>query len=200
MILLVLSVPLVARYHSVTSVLEFERLVDSYPYSVACFAPTSEQEGEDLTKEDLKDTRRSFKELKDILQASASKHQFKKFLPKDIGFILVDATAKRAQALVDKYNITDMPVCYVFNYGEKNEEHVLTNPDSTKDILDLLSDAGGDDLKELIADRKEEENQERQETIARYYAYGGYYPYSWGYGFGGSSYWAQPYYGWNWLW
>ena len=196
-VLLVFSIPLAARYHTVTSSQEFERLSDGYNYSIACFAPSSEEKGEDLSSEDRKEIQKNYKELKDMLQAAATKHQFKKFLPKDIGFILVDARSKRSQDIIKDYAIDDMPICYAFNQGKIEKNYKVINPDSTKDIIDLLEKVGGQDLQNLLRDRKEEHSQQREEEIARYYAYGGYYPYGWGYGWGGSSYWARPYYGWD---
>lgn len=196
---LLLTVPLGAQFHRVASAQEFERLINKYAYSVACFAPASKQEGEDLTSDELKERKKSFKELVDIQQSAASKPEFKRFLSKDLGFIAVDVAAKRAQDLVKNYHISKTPVCHVFQEGALVKGSQLVNPTSTKDVVDLLEDNAGSDLQGLLADRKEQQSQDRQERIARYYAYGGYYPYAWGYGWGGSSYWARPYWGWGYL-
>ncbi|MBI2345096.1 hypothetical protein HYV10_03425 [Candidatus Dependentiae bacterium] len=193
---LLLTVPLAARYHRVTSSQEFARLVDNYKYSVACFIPDARQGGQDLSFQDLKDHKKYLRSISSMLQAAASKPEFKRFLPKDIGFIAVNVAAKRAQNLVKDYQVGHDPVCYAFNEGARDRNSRVTDPSSTKDLTQLLEDSAGDDLEKLLIERKDEQNQERQERIARYYAYGGFYPYGWGYSWGGSSYWAQPYWGW----
>ena len=193
---LMFTASLSARYHRVTSAQEFEKLVDNYGYCVACFAQGSKQKGEDIAADDLKDRKRSFKEVQQLLQAAASKPDFKRFLSKDVGFIAVDVTAKRAQDLVGNYHISQEPVCYVFQEGAQDTASKVVHPTSTKDVINVLEKSAGDNLEKLLTERKEEKNEERQERIARYYAYGGYYPYGWGYGWGGSSYWYRPYWGW----
>lgn len=200
LMLLVIATPLAARYHKVFRLPDFQKIVDGYEYSVACFAPGSKQHGEDLDPRDLKDRQASFKDLQGMLQAAASKHEFKRFLSKDVGFIAVDVSSKYGQDFINDFYIHNTPVCYVFEQGEQDQKAQLVHPDSTKDIVDLLEDTVGKDLEHLLADRKEEQSQDRQERIAQFYAYGGYYPYGWGYGWGGSSYWYRPYWGWGYLW
>jgi len=196
LVTLLIAVPLGAKYHRATSAQEFEKLVDNYQYSVACFAQGSKQKGEDISSDELKGRQKSFKELQEMLQAAASKHEFKRFLSKDVGFIAVDVGAKRTQNLVEEYNVQQEPVCYAFQAGAQDKTSKKIDPTSTKDILNVLEESAGDDLENILRDRKEEQSEERQERMARYYAYGGYYPYGWGYAWGGSSYWARPYWGW----
>ncbi len=199
-ILMVAAVPITAKYHKVTSLSEFERLVDGYEYSVACFAPSSKQKGEDITSDDLKGRQKNFKNLQEMLRAAASKYDFKKFLSKDVGFIAVDVASKYGKDFVNNLNIDTTPVCYAFQEGAQDKDSKLVRPESTKDVVDLLEDTAGSELDYLLADRKEEYSQDRQERVAQFYAYGGYYPYGWGYGWGGSSYWHRPYWGWGYLW
>jgi hypothetical protein len=200
MILLVLAAPLSARYHKVTRLQDFEKLVDGYEYSVACFASSSKQKDENISPDLLKNRHKGFRNLQEMLQAAASKPDFKKFLPKDIGFIAVDVTAKHGQDFIKDFSVGQAPVCYVFEEGAQDKGSRLVRPESTKDLIDLLEETAGSDLDAILAERKEEKNQDRQERIAQYYAYGGFYPYGWGYGWGGSSYWGRPYWGWGYLW
>jgi hypothetical protein len=199
-ILMITAVPLTARYHKVTRLQEFEKLVDGYEYSVACFASSSKQKGEDISSDDLKNRQKKFRNLQEMLQSAASKPDFKKFLSKDIGFIAVDVTSKYGQDFIKDFYIGTMPICYAFQEGAQDKEAKLVHPKSTKDLVDLLEDTAGNELNNLLAERKEEKNQDRQERIAQYYAYGGFYPYGWGYGWGGSSYYYRPYWGWGYLW
>lgn len=200
MMLLVLAAPLSAKYHKVTSVSEFEKLVDGYEYSVACFASSSKQKGEDISPDDIKSRQKTFKNLQEMLRAAASKFDFKRFLSKDIGFIAVDVASKHGQDFIKKFHVGVAPICYSFQEGAQDKGAKLLHPESTKDVVDLLEDTAGSELDYLLADRKEQHSQDRQERVAAYYAYGGYYPYGWGYGWGGSSYWNRPYWGWGYLW
>lgn len=181
-IILIITTTISARYHKITSTHELQHLMNRYVYSVVCFDQVNN------------------KELEGVLQATASKYDFKRFLRKDLGFMFVNVGAKRTQDLISQYHITNQPVCYVFNYGAQDQDSKFLNPTSVKDLIDVLENSAGDDLAQLLQERKEEQSEEHQERVAAYYAYGGYYPYSWGNGWGGSSYWARPYWGWgNWL-
>lgn len=196
LIALMVAVPLAAKYHKVTSSQEFKRLVDNYRYSVACFIPDVKNDATVLDSEDLKERKKDIKSMQDSIQAAASKSDFRRFLSKDVGFIAVDVGSKRTQGLVDEFHVGQDVICYAFEEGAVNPNFKVTNPSSAKELIDLLEESGGKDLQELLLERKEEQTEDRQERIARYYAYGGYYPYGWGNAWGGSSYWARPYWGW----
>ena len=180
LIVLMVTAPLAAKYHKVTSSQEFKRLVDNYRYSVACFIPDAKQDDSLLDSEDIKERKKEFKSMQDSMQAAASKWDFKRFLSKDVGFIAVDVGSKRTQNLVDEFHIGQDAICHTFEEGAIQPKFKVVNPTSAKELIDLLQEAGGKELEQLLLERKEEQSEDRQERIARYYAYGGYYPYGWG--------------------
>jgi hypothetical protein len=77
-----------AKYHEVKSDVDFNKLINQYQYSVACFAPA---QGANDEKEDFKDLQNRVK--------AASKYDDFKLLKKDVGFLMVDTASKKAQDL-----------------------------------------------------------------------------------------------------
>ena len=148
---------------------------------------------EDLDRDELKDRKREFKSLEELLRSVSKNYDYKTFLSKDIGFIAVDVANKYSGDVISEYGLVQMPSCFIFEQGENTKQKVV-RPTTSKDLTRLLERVGGSDLKQLLEDRKAEYNQERQERIARYYAYGAYYPYGY-YGWGYGGYWGRSYYG-----
>jgi hypothetical protein len=183
-----------ARYHKVTRMSDFEKLVDVYEYSVVCFAPAGQMSEEDIDRDELKDRKKDFKFLENLLRSVSKNYDYKNFLDKDIGFIAVDVAGKYAGNVIAEYGLVQMPSCFIFDQGENTKQKVI-RPSSPKDLTRLLERVGGTDFQKLLADRKAEYSQERQERIARYYAYGAY-PYGygyWGWGWGYGPYWYGRY-------
>jgi hypothetical protein len=189
-----------ARYHKITRMSELDKLVDGYEYSVVCFAPATSLSDEYLDRDELKDRKKKFRGIEDILRSISKSRDYKNFLSKDVGFIAVDVAGKYAHDAIAEYGLVQMPSCFVFDQGENTGQKVV-RPSSSKDLTRLLERVGGADFKRLLAERKAESSQERQERIALYYSYGGYpYGYNWGYGYYGGPYGYGPYWGWYGCW
>jgi|GEM_PF-1167222 len=200
--LVVMSSSVVARYHIVKSSAALEDLVEKYAYSVVCFAPSGQLQGEDLDTDEKKERKRIFKSLQNVVKAASNQGVYKTYVSQDIGFLVVDVAAKRASLVADEYHVKDDPLCVVFEQGAPDTKTKVMRPAAPRDLIRLLEAEGGDDLKDLIDDRKQDAQMARQERIASYYAYGAAYPYGYGpYGYGGpyawSPYWRSPYVGWG---
>ncbi len=184
---LMMTIPLTAKYHGrVTSQQEFERLIDTYEYSLVCFASSGKYQQENIHVDDLKDRNKDFKNIQKIVHAAASNREFKKYLAKDVGFIMVNDAAKRLEPISNDLNIsTDQPTCYMFKQGVADTNSKLENPTSSYQIVDFIDEIAGDPLQKILEERKKEER------VPKYYPYGGFYLYPWGESWGGSSYWAR---------
>jgi hypothetical protein len=195
---MLVSMPLVARYHSVNSDKEFEKLVNQYPYAVVCFAPSSPlSKGQDRDEKD--DTKRDYKEIVRTLKAASNREAYHRYLNKDVGFLVVDVAAKKAHEVSQEYALSQFPICTVFQSGAVEKQFSSLRPTSSHDVLRLLEKSHGKALKERLKDRKDDERLKREERIANAYWYGnslygwGYpgYGYGWGYpgyGYGGYGY------------
>lgn len=181
-LIMFMSLPMTARFHVVKSARQLEKLVDEYEYSLVCFAPSGQIEGEDLDIEDKQGRKKEFRAVQDVVKAASVRPEYKKFLSKDVGFMVVDVTSKHAQNLAGEYGLQTAPTCFVFEQGAPNTSKKIMRPASVKDLTQLLEQEGGDALKKLLKERKEEANLIRQERISQNYAYATAYPYAWDYG------------------
>jgi hypothetical protein len=173
-----------ARYHKISRIQELDKLVDSYEYSVVCFASAGSLSGEDLDFDERKYRKKSFRTVEDILRSISKSYDYKNFLSKDVGFVAVDVAGKYGDDVIAQYGLVQMPSCFIFDQGENTGQKVI-RPTSSKDLTRLLERVAGNDLKSLLAQRKADASQERQERIAMYYSYGGPYRYGWRYGYYG---------------
>lgn len=182
LLLLILSfVSLDARYHTITSENSFENLVNKYPYSVVCFIP-SKPESKEVSKEEKRETRDDFRDLKTRLRSASESGKFKRYLQREFGFLLVDVASRRAQELDDELNLNKLPTCLLFKHGKPMMSYgQIFEPISKYSILKFVKKNFEDDLDSLIKDKKEEEQLKREERIASYQAYGRFgYPAGWG--------------------
>lgn len=194
--LLLVAVGLDARYHTVTSQKSFEDLINKYPYSVVCFVP-SKSDDKSLDREAKREIRDDFRGFKSRLRSAAESGKFKEYLNREVGFLLIDIAANRAEEIDDELGLDSFPTCLLFKHGKAMLGYAqIFNPISKHSILKLLEKHFEEDLQEIIKEKKEEEMLEREERIARYQAYGRFgYPYghyAWGYG----PYWHNPGFGW----
>lgn len=171
MLAIALPTVIVAKFQDVHNDAEFDRLLNQYQFSVVCFASAK---GAD----DQKD---AFKDLKNRMIAAAKRDDFK-LLRKDVGFLMVDSSSKKVQDLPHDYKISKFPICLIFQDGKMIESSIF-NPKSTSDIIKFLDKNVGNQLDDLVADRKENARLDREERIASYYQYA-------------SSPWVNPPYGW----
>lgn len=190
------TVSLTARYHQVSSDKSFEDLINKYPYAVVCFAHSGPEEGEKMDQEEKRELRKNFRDLRRRVKDAADSGDYKKYLRKDVGFLVIDSSSGRAQEIDDAFELNQFPTCMVFKNGKAHSymsKHAqIFNPISKSSIINLLEKNFEDELYDLVGERKEEEKQEREERLARYAASARY---GWGpYGYWGYSY---PYYGWG---
>lgn len=202
--MLVPSTLLMARYHEVSNGKKLHDLVDTYAYSVVCFAPSSQLNGESLDVTEKKDRKKIFKSLQTVVKAASQQSEYQKYASKDVGFILVDVASRQNSQIKSEYQVSEHnPFCVVFEQGAADMQSKIMRPATPRDIIQLLQQEGGQDLQDLIEDRKQDARLDRQERIASYYAYATAYPYATPYGYygpywgGWSPYWRSPYVGWG---
>jgi len=196
---MMMSLPLAARFHVVKSARHLEKLVEGYEYSVVCFAPSGQTEGEDLDRDDKKERKKEFHSVQNVVRAASQRSEYKRFLSKDVGFMMVDVASRQADDLSGEYGLSATPTCFVFEQGAPDKTKKIMRPAAVKDLTRLLEQEGGDALKNLLKDRKEQADLIRQERISQNYAYSAAYPYwgGYGYGWGGYGWSGRPYIGWG---
>ncbi len=184
-----------AKFHTVNRSEKLQNLIDEYAYSIVCMAPSKMSKDEQPSSQDRKRTTRTFSSIKSLVRSASQLRDFKNYLDKDIGFIVVDTASKDAQDLVQEYKVGTVPICIPFDQGAQSGAMVY-NPQSSKQLVDSLENMGGKDLQKILNQRREDVRLEKQERIAAYYAYANTYPYwGWGgyYGYGFYPYWQRPY-------
>ncbi len=192
MLLVLMNVSLVAKYHAVSSQKEFAKLLDKYPYAVVCFAPSGVMhDHEKLDSNEKQDVKSEFRSLQNTVKSASDSRNYKTYLQKDVGFLVVDVASRRVREVDEEYALKEFPTCLLFKDGQVNMMAQIMYPKSRYDILSLLEKRVGVELDKIIKDKKENERLERQERIAQYNAMSNYYPYG---GWGGS-YWGGPYWG-----
>jgi len=190
MFLALMNVCLVAKYHAVSSQKEFGKLLDKYPYAVVCFAPSGAmRDHEKLDSREKHDLKNEFRSLQNTVKSASDSRNYRTYLQKDVGFLVVDVASKRAREVDEEYALKEFPTCLLFKDGQVNMMAQIMYPKSRYDIISLLEKKVGAELDKIIKDKKEDERLERQERIAQYNAMSNYYyPY-------GGSYWGGPYWG-----
>lgn len=192
--LLLMAAPLAARYHSVGSGREFEKLIDQYPYAVVCFAPSGSMGQEKLESNEKRQVKDTFRSLESRVKSASEDRDFKRYLSKDVGFLVVDVASRRAHEVDEEYALKEFPTCLLFEQGKALSMTQIVKPTSKSDIISFLDKKIGDELDRMIKDRKDDERAEREERIARSIAYASYYPYG-GWGWGGYGGWGWGGYG-----
>ena len=197
-VLLLSSIPMVARYHVVSRDKVFDDLINKYEYAVVCFAP-SRVDSKEVDRDEKKEIVSEFRDLKKKLRSASDAESYKKYLQQEVGFLLVDTASGKVKELDEEFALDNMPSCLLFEQGQvifagKYDYAQIFEPVSKYSIISFLEKYFKYDFDAIVKDKKEEENQARQERIASYssYVYSGY-PYSCfscGYGYGG-----YPYYG-----
>lgn len=182
-IFLVAVLPIMAhaKYHLVRNDADFDRLINQYEYSVVCFAPAHGVDELKLDHDEKQKIKDEFQALQNRVKAAAGRDEFKTFLKKDVGFLVVDSSSKKTQDLPNDFAISKFPTCLVFKDGALVNSKVVA-PQSASDLIKLLQKSFGTQLDALIKERKEDDILDRQERIASYYSYGSsayaWYPYA----------------------
>ena len=171
------SLGMQAKYHTVKSDKDLETLTQKYQYCVVCFAPSGSAD---------------FKNVQNRLQAAAKRDSYQRLLSKDVGFLLVDTDAKKADGLAYDYKLSNLPSCLIFDSQLGLQNTVQASPKSATEIIKMLEKQFGKEIVTLKKDREEDLRARRDEQIASYYNYSGmsnwwypytYWPYSrWGSG------------------
>lgn len=184
---------LFGRYHAITGEKTFEKLINQYPYAVVCFAQSRPEKGGDISRDEAKQMREDFKELKIRAKSASDSGRYDKYLDKEVGFLVVDVAEGKAEEIDDQFALRAMPTCLLFKRGKAyttlGQYAQIFSPISKDSILSLLEKNVEDELDEIMDKKKEQERLDREERIERYKAYARY-PY-----YGG---WGYPYYGWGW--
>ena len=194
--LVLIAVQLDARYHMITSQKSFEDLVNRYPYAVVCFSP-SKSDDKSLDRDAKREVRDDFRALGGRLRSASKSDKFERYLRGKVGFLLIDTAANRAKEIDDELDLDAFPTCLLFKQGKAMLGYTqIFNPISKYSILSLLEKHFEEDFETLIAEKKKEEQLDREERIARYDAYARYgYPYGY-YGWGYGPHWHYPRFGW----
>lgn len=186
------------RYQMISSQRDFDEQINAYDFALACFVQ-SKYEDKQLRKEQLQRN----KELYSRMKAASVTGKYKKWLKREVGFLMIDISKKSLHDLVHDYQLQHLPQCLLFRQGEVVDSNGsvahLTDISSKRDILDFVDDYFGKALDDLVDQKKKEEQEERAERIARYNAYSRQYywnPYGgWGpyyYGPGAYYYYGYP--------
>lgn len=177
------SVLVQARYHKVTSSAHFDRLLDQYEYSIACFASRS-------ANSEL------FENIQNRLIAASKRDEFNTILKSDVGFLMVDASLPKLKDTIKDLENPKFP-CVITYHQDFTKRIWFGAPRTATDIISMLQASFARDLKNLIKDRRSDEWVFREEMLG-YYPYGGV-PYAWyPYAFYPYSRWGTAPYGTGW--
>lgn len=171
-----------ARFDWISSDREFFDRINQYPYAIVGFAESKED------GKRSKEKSAQMKKMRKLMQAAAVTGSYKTWLKKEVGFLMLDASDKFAQDLIQKYDLQEFPVFVLFEQGQIVEnQHGLEAVHgniSKLDMLDFIDIHFGKMLDQIVEDKKEIDRLEREERIARYHYYDRYYgwnPYAgWG--------------------
>jgi hypothetical protein len=187
-VFMMMSTLVQARFHKVQNSMQLQSLLQKYPYSIVCFAPSKQYENQRLLTEEKKQRKKDFLSMDRLLRAVSDYPDYKELLKNDVGFMMVDTSARSANDTVETYDLyRQMPICMVVQQGSIDTGVPKIRPACVRDLINVLDDVGGDDLQKLLHRRQEEATLDKEESIAQYYALNTGYP--WGYG---------PYWGLGW--
>lgn len=188
--MILLSQGLQARYHSVKNEEQFVDETNRYEFVVAGFIRGT-RGGKDLDKQLKKDIHL----LKDTIKSTSDTDPYRKLLRDEVGFLVVDVSRDSVEPLVEKYKIKsdEMPQFLLFKNGKvlnamSGELAKLVGFISKADLLEFIDDYFGKNFDEILAEKADKQEKEREMQMARYqayaayrYPYGGYAPYqAWG--------------------
>lgn len=167
------SVAVDARYHMVTSSRKYHDFINEYQYTVLCFVDSKK---EFVDRSEQKDHSRSIALFKKALKSASVSGDYKDFLKKEVGFLLVDVSKRSAKGLEDPFYFSEMPACVLLEHGEPIDEHgqpvQIAGFSTKRDILEFLDENVKGELEEIVEKKEEELEQKQAERIARYEAYG----------------------------
>lgn len=181
-----------ARYHVIKNDTQFFNEINAYRFSIVCFLTGFD---EAIDKDEQKQMKKENHQLQDMIKSISETDPYKKDLRSDVGFLIVDASKDSMQSIVDKYIVKNnaMPQFLLFKDGKA----VMTMSDKLAqlsgfiekaDLMQYMNDYFGKDFDEVLAQKSDDQNKEREMQLARYqayaasrYPYGGYAPYNiWG--------------------
>lgn len=202
------SVAMLGKFHTIVKDEAFDDLVNKYEYAVVCLAP-SRAKSKNFDKDEKKEIAISFKDLKKRLKEASESEKFKQYLQQEVGFLLIDTASSLIKEVDEEFAVETTPTCLLFKHGKvvltARRYAQIYEPFSKFSILSFLSKYFKHEFNDIVAEKKDEEEENRKERIARYqssalvaYPYGAYGYYS-GYpydsGFYGRGYFGNRYYG-----
>lgn len=198
-LLLLSAMPVFGKFHQVSSLKSFQRLIERYPYTVVCFDQSRPEKGQTVDKDSKQEMKSSYKKVRRGVKAASQKSDYKNYLNKDVGFLMIDTTSGRAEEIDDIYAIEQLPICLLFKNGKAISHRAayaqIFDPITKASVLGLIDQYWENELDDLIDNKKEEEEERRKERLLYdRFAYGPYGYWGWGYP---SYYWGYPYRGWG---
>ena len=190
--LLTFSCGLQARYYVAKNDNQFVDELNKHEFAVVCFTGYIDDA---MNKGDQKKMKKDIHLLHDTIKATAETDPYKKLLKQEVAFIMIDVTKDSMEPFMKKYNIklAQTPQILLFKNGkaitDMSEKFAkLSGFISKSDLLDFMNNYWGKDFYEILAQKADEEQQDRDMEMARYqafaasrYPYGGYAPYNvWG--------------------
>lgn len=178
-ILLVLgSVGLQARYNRVKDQQSLESVLDRYKYSIVCFAPAKPSPVANVAQDEKRAIKQDFEEFRSKLQKASNTKNYYRYLPHDVGFVLVNISSDAGQDMAKKYGLDRFPSCLVFDTTDLVSVQPLINPQSSYDIVQFLEKSLGGKIQKMIKEHKQDTKIDRQQHIKSHYAYANT-PYEW---------------------
>ena len=106
-----------AKYHMIVKDQAFDDLVNKYEYAVVCFAP-SHAKDKGLDRTEKKEVVADFQDLKKRLKAASDSESFKKYLKREVGFLLIDTASGHVKEVDEEFALESMPTCLLFKQGK----------------------------------------------------------------------------------
>lgn len=188
--IMLVSQGLHARYSMVKNDNQFIDEINKHEFVVACFLHSAES-SKDVDKQIKKD----IKTLQDTIKSTSETEPYKKLLKQEVGFLVIDTNKDALEGLMEKYDISSeqAPQFLLFKNGKvitsiSGRVAKLVGFITKSDLLEFVNDYFGKDLDDILAQKADDEAQDREMQLARYqaysasrYPYGGYAPYNpWG--------------------
>lgn len=201
-----------ARYIPIKNDVQFAQEINKFEFALVCFLHNT-QGGKYVDK----NLRKDIKMLEKTIEATSDTQPFHKLLRHEVGFLVVDASKDSVDSLIKKYAIVpdEMPQFLLFHNGKvvysvSGEYAKLVGFVSKADLLDFIDDYFGKALDDILAQKADDQEADKEMQLARYAAYANsrypyglyapynaYGPYSW-YGYRSfyenGGYWGQSFY------
>ena len=185
---LITGVGLQARYISVKNDAQFLDEINKFEFALVCFVQTPHAGSHNNDKT----LRRDIKSLEKTMGSLSDTDPYRHLLRREVGFIVVDAAKDSVRPLIAKYHVAfnEMPQFLLFKNGKvvssmSGEFAKLVGFVCKADLLDFIDDYFGKALDDILSQKADAEQEDKEMQLARYaaysrsmYPYGGYAPYN----------------------